>query len=75
MRFELVIMIEVAIEGRHGTGFLPDVKLIASEPWLDRHTFNDSEMARSSDHRDAYAQNVLDTADIVREAISRQVCR
>ena len=43
--------------------------LIASGLWLDRHIFNESEMARSSECTDRYAQKVLDTADIVREAI------
>src|ERR1039458_2217724 len=47
--------------------------LIASEPWLDRHIFNESEMARSSECRDRSAQKVLDTADIVREAIYQQL--
>jgi len=37
--------------------------------WLDGHIFNESEMARSSECRDRSAQKVLDTADIVREAI------
>jgi len=40
---------------------------------LDGHIFNESEMARSSECTEGYAQNVLDTADIVREAIYRQL--
>jgi hypothetical protein len=48
-------------------------RLIASEPWLDRHIFNESEMARSSECTDSYAQKVLDTADIVREAMFQQL--
>jgi hypothetical protein len=36
-------------------------------------TFNESEMARSSECTDQYAQKVLDTADIVREAMFQQV--
>jgi hypothetical protein len=36
---------------------------------LDAHIFNESEMARSSECREQYAQKTLDTADIVREAI------
>jgi hypothetical protein len=47
--------------------------LIASGLWLDRHIFNESEMARSSECTDRYAQKVLDTADIVREAIYQQL--
>jgi hypothetical protein len=42
---------------------------------LDRHIFNESEMARSSECTDQYARKVLDTADIVREAIYRQPFR
>jgi hypothetical protein len=36
------------------------------------HIFNENEMAHSSECRDRYAQNSLDTADIVREAIFQQ---
>jgi hypothetical protein len=43
--------------------------MIASEPWLDWHIFNESEMARSSECTDQYAQKLLDRVDIVREAI------
>jgi hypothetical protein len=28
---------------------IPDLKLITSEPWLERHVFNESEMAHSSE--------------------------
>jgi hypothetical protein len=42
---------------------------------LERHIFNESEMAHSSECRDYYARKVLDTADIVREAISQQLTR
>jgi len=41
---------------------------------LDGHIFNESEMARSSECTDNYAQEVLDTADIVREAMFHQHC-
>jgi hypothetical protein len=37
--------------------------------------FNKSEMALFSECTDRYAQKLLDTADIVREAIFRQSCR
>ena len=47
--------------------------MIASEPWLERHIFNGSEMALLSECQDSYARKVLDTADIVREAIYRQL--
>jgi hypothetical protein len=33
------------------------------------HIFNESEMARSSECKEQYAQKTLDTADIVRDAI------
>jgi hypothetical protein len=33
------------------------------------HIFNESEMARSLECKEQYAQKVLDTADIVREAM------
>jgi len=40
-------------------------------------SFNESEMARSSECTEQYAQKVIDSADIVREAILRQLsyCR
>jgi hypothetical protein len=47
------------------------VKLIASELWLAGHIFNESEMAHSSECTERYARTVLDTADIVREAMFR----
>jgi hypothetical protein len=31
----------------HGSDCVPDLQLIASEPWLDGHIFNESEMAHS----------------------------
>jgi hypothetical protein len=46
--------------------------VIASEPWLDGHTFNESEMALFNECMLSCAQKVVDTADIVREAIYRQ---
>jgi hypothetical protein len=41
---------------------------------LDRHFFNESEMALFSECMLQCARKVLDTADIVREAILRQLC-
>jgi hypothetical protein len=52
---------------------IPDLKLITSEPWLVWQIFNESEMARSSECQDYYARKVLDTADIVRDAMLRQL--
>jgi hypothetical protein len=37
------------------------------------NTFNESELARSSECTDQYAQKVFDTADIVRDAMLRQL--
>jgi hypothetical protein len=54
---------------------IPDLKLITSEPWLDTACFIESEMAHSSECRDFYARKVLDTADIVRDAIYQQLTR
>jgi hypothetical protein len=35
--------------------------------------FNESEMARSSECKEQYAQKTLDTADIVRDAMFQQL--
>jgi hypothetical protein len=48
-------------------------EVLTSEPWLARHFFRKSEMARSSECRDDEVPKVLDTADIVR-AIYQQLC-
>jgi hypothetical protein len=40
---------------------------------LDRHIFNESEMALFFECMPLCAQKVLDTADIVREAMFRQL--
>jgi hypothetical protein len=45
---------------------------MASEPWLDRHIFNESEMALFSECMLVCAQKMLDTAGIVREPMFRQ---
>ena len=52
----------------------PDLKrLRASLGWNGR-TFNESEMALFSECMVQCAQKLLDTADIVREAMLRQQC-
>ena len=51
---------------------IPDLKPITSEPWLDRPIFHESEMAHSSECTGQCAPKVLDTADIVREAMLQQ---
>jgi hypothetical protein len=72
--FEVVIMIDVVTEEMHGSDRVPDLKRIASGPWLDGHVRNENEMAHSSERRDEYAQKTLDTADIVRDARFHQLC-
>ena len=59
----------------HGSGRKsePEKRLRASL-WLVR-PFNKSEMALFSECTERYAQNMLDTADIVREAIFQQLWR
>src|SRR3984885_5563131 len=53
------------------TEFLTRTRLRASLGWKGR-TFNESEMARFSKCTDQCASKVLDTADIVRDAIFQQ---
>jgi uncharacterized membrane protein len=51
--------------------------LRASLGWQSKsnsNIINESEMARSWECRDQLAQKVIDTADVVREAIFRQLC-
>jgi hypothetical protein len=51
----------------------PDLnRLRASLGWYGR-TFNESEMARSSECTEQYAQKVFDSAGIVRDAIFQQL--
>jgi len=49
----------------HGWDRVPDLNRIASEPMVG---FSESKMARSSECTPDYAQKVVDTADIVRDA-------
>ncbi len=51
----------------------PDLKGLRREPWLDRPFFIESEMALFSECMPKSTRKVLDTADIVRDAIFRQV--
>jgi hypothetical protein len=53
----------------------PNLKTITSEPVVGSGHFNKSEMALFSECTDRYAQKLLDTADIVREAIYQQLGR
>src|ERR1035441_9645480 len=55
------------------TEFLTGNGLRASLGWQSKSkSFHESEMARSSECTEQYAQKVFDNADIVREAIYRQ---
>jgi hypothetical protein len=47
--FEVVIMIAVVTEEMHGSDCSRPEILIASEPWLDGHICNESEIAHSSE--------------------------
>ena len=54
----------------HGSDRVPDLKTITSEPVVGTgNIFNESEMALFFECMGKYAQKLLDTADIVREAI------
>ena len=65
-------MIAVATEEMHGSDREsgPEKRLRASR--VGRASSNESEMALFSECTHRYALNLLDTADIVREAIFRQ---
>jgi hypothetical protein len=61
------------IEEMHGSDRVPDLSgLRASLVGWKRQPINESEMALFSECSLQYARKVLDTADIVREAIYRQ---
>jgi hypothetical protein len=62
-------MIAVGIEEMHGSDRIPDLKRLRASLGLVRQTFNESEMARSSECTGECAPKALDTADIVRDAI------
>ena len=68
--FELIIMIERVTEEMQWVGSISDLQLITSGPWLvwQSNIFNESEMARSSECTEQYAQIGIDSADIVRDA-------
>ena len=55
----------------HGSDRVPDLKRLRCEPWLERHYFNYSEMALLFECTARCVPILLDTADIVREAIFR----
>ena len=52
-----------------------DPKRLCGEPWLEQQLFIESEMALFLECRLTCVQNMLDTADIVREAINEMVRR
>jgi hypothetical protein len=69
--FEVVIMIAVRDRRDAWVGPIsPNLETITSGPWLDTALFfNESEMALFSECMPECARKLLDTADIVREAI------
>ena len=68
--FELVIMIEWRPKRCMGRTEFPDLRGLRREPWLDRPFFSLRAKCRSSSEcRASCSQKVLDTADIVREAM------
>jgi hypothetical protein len=73
--FEVVIMIgRLPIEEMHGSDRVPDLSgLRASLVGWKRQPINESEMALFSECSLQCARKVLDTADIVREAMYRQL--
>ena len=72
--FEVVIMIEVAIEEMHGSDRMsePEIDYERALGWL-RTIIYESEMALFLECMQSCAQKVVDTADIVRDAIFRQL--
>src|SRR5580704_1902004 len=72
--FEVVIMIAGCDRRDAWVGLSPDLKTITSEPTVGKgNTINENEMALFSECMQSCAQKVLDTADIVRDAIYRQL--
>jgi hypothetical protein len=60
-------MIGIATEETDGSDRVPDLKRLRGEPGLERHFFNESEMALFFECMLQCARKELDTADIVRE--------
>jgi hypothetical protein len=56
----------------HGSDRVPDLKRITREPWVGMAIFIESEMALFFGCMPQCAQKLLDTADIVREAMFHQ---
>jgi hypothetical protein len=71
--FEVVIMIAVATEEMHGSDRVPDLRDYKRAVVGKSKTINESEMALFSECSPKCARKVLDTADIVREAMFRQL--
>jgi len=59
----------------HGSDRVPDLKLIASEPWLveQKQQLHRGEMALFSECMRQCARKVLNTSDIVRDAMLQQL--
>jgi hypothetical protein len=75
-------MIERVTEEMHGSNRVSDLKRLRADlGWYGKSksnskskSFHESEMARSWECTEQYAQKVLDTAGIVRDAMLQQVC-
>jgi hypothetical protein len=68
--FEVVIMIEVAIEEMHGSDRVSEPEIDYERAWVGGAQFiNESEMALFPECKESCAQKVVDTADIVRDAM------
>jgi hypothetical protein len=65
-------MIKVVTEEMHGSDRVPDLNTDCERALVGWAHFNESEMARSSECKEQYAQKTLDTADIVRDAWLQQ---
>jgi hypothetical protein len=73
---ELVIMIAVATEEMHGSDRSPNLQRITRRAWLDEALFQRERNGALLRVHAAVCSKLLDTADIVRDAIYRQlVCR
>ena len=73
--FEVVIMIAVADRRDAWVGPNAEPENDYERAWVGNGNLNKSEMALLSECTHGYASKMLDTADIVREAIFRQPLR
>jgi len=72
--FEVIIMIEVVVEEMHGSDRVSEPEIDYERAWVGCAQFiYESEMALFPECMESCAQKVVDTADIVRDAIFRQL--